>query len=187
MFARNHLVLATRAPVAALSGWTRKSVVLLGRLFWVSLLLIHASAFAKLLRAACGSQALEAEIIGCVWLTVAMAFFVLKAFGVPWLRFRTDRRSQVAILTAILLIHSGPLGLPLASVLAPTNMPLLGALVLAATLDQVHQWCRATTGSRTRRIPGRLCESRSSEGAAVLAPPLSPLIVWAPRPPPRSR
>jgi hypothetical protein len=187
MFARNHLLQGVDAVFPAVRAWAGRNGVRLGRVFWLALLIVHSPAFLKLWRAAYGSQASEASIVGCAWLSAAMLFFVLKAFGVSWLRFRTDRRSRLAIAIAILLIHAGPLGVAPDGILAPGNMPLLGTLFLAANLDRLHQWGRGTLGLRPRPALGQSWQWCWPARVILVAPSLSPLIVRAPRPPPHLR
>jgi len=53
----------------------------------------------------------------CLTLSLAMVFFGLKVLDVAWLRFRTDRRSVVALLVTVALLH--------VDVLQPSNAPPL--------------------------------------------------------------
>ncbi len=76
------------------------------------------------------------ELRGCVLLTCVTLFCVLKVLDVGFLRFHTDRRSQVAIVLAVALLHLG--------VVAPGDqiaiLPEYGTVVAATLLviSMVH-------------------------------------------------
>ena len=172
------------AVAMAASTWAGSVRPKINRAFWAAMLLVHAPALLRSWRGLFGTEGNEAAIVGCVWLTLATLFFVLKVAGVPWLRFRTGRRSRLAILVAILLIHCGPLGVHLDGVLNPGDAPLLSTLLLAAGLDRVQQWWQGTPGTRSLPALRQPREGRVHSGLAVSPSRLSALIIYAPRPPP---
>ena len=77
----------------------------LSRTFWALMFLAHAPALVSAWRYGL-ADGLKVELLGgSLFLSAAMLFFALKLWGVRWLRFRTDRRSFVAICLVVALIH----------------------------------------------------------------------------------
>ena len=73
--------------------------------FWALMGIMHAPALAGAWRS-CIDTGVTLELLGgCLAITASMLFFVLKFWGVSFLRFRADRRSWLAMLLAVGLIH----------------------------------------------------------------------------------
>ncbi|MCG3136790.1 MAG: hypothetical protein HJJLKODD_00626 [Phycisphaerae bacterium] len=68
-------------------------------------------------------QSAEINLISTVGLILASCFFLLKIMDVPWLRFRTDRRSVVTLLVLMLLLHVHAF-MPIETVLTPDTLLL---------------------------------------------------------------
>jgi hypothetical protein len=106
------------------------------RVLWAVLLALHAPALLKTWAALLGGDRRAAVLEGCIWLSFSLAFFTLKIADVPWLAFRTDRRSLTVLLLALVLMHAGPIGVR-GSNAAGGEMPA-AMLLLAACADRVQ-------------------------------------------------
>jgi hypothetical protein len=187
MYSLDQTALVLGSVRAAARRLAEQAVACWSRPFWAALLVVHAPALLRAWRGVVGSHPSEGQIIAAAWLSTAVAFFVLKLAGVSWLRFGTDRRSRIALVMAILLIHCAPLGVCLDGVLAPSDVPLVSTLLLAAGLDGAQRFWRGIIRvgqGRPAELP-HVC--RIAIPPAIFTPRLAPLIVCAPRPPPFRR
>lgn len=71
------------------------------------------------------------QIGRCISLTLSAAFFVLKIADVAWLRMRCDRRSVIAMVAAVALLHAG---VPAHWGAAYSPAPPVSVLALGVTL-----------------------------------------------------
>jgi glucose-6-phosphate-specific signal transduction histidine kinase len=73
--------------------------------FWLLLLILHTPALVASWRFGM-VQGFNAEVLGgCVLLSLAVAFFVLKLFGLRCLRLRLDRQGWITVCLVVALIH----------------------------------------------------------------------------------
>ena len=81
-----------------------------GRLFWLSMFLVHAAALPALWSASGGEADFAVRL--SLWsrlvaLTASAGFFALKIIDVSWLRLKPGWRSGVAAVVVIALVHVG--------------------------------------------------------------------------------
>ena len=90
------------------------------------------------------TDALDMERLGaCGVLTLTMIFFALKVRGVAFLRFRTDRRSRVAVCIVVALLHLDvfrPSGVP---TVVPECAILVATTWLVGSLPVVRRGLRS--------------------------------------------
>ncbi len=102
------------------------------RALWLLMLAVH---IPVLLRCLWGQSSLASQdqnIIAVVGLLLACGFFVLKILDLPWLRFKTDRRSLFALALAVALVHVNLMRYS-GDVLADPVQPLVIANILMVT------------------------------------------------------
>ncbi len=122
-------VLSILAPVSR--GYARLQAVPLRRAFWLLMGLAHAPALISAWRSLVAGGFAAESFGGCVLLTLSMLFFALKLRDVPYLRFRTDRRSCVALCIVVALLHTDAI----VSDDNPTVIPECTALVVTTWLS----------------------------------------------------
>ncbi len=103
----------------------------LGRAFWLLMGLGHAPALIGAWRSLAESGFAVEPFGGCIILTLSMLFFALKLRDVPCLRFRTDRRSWIALCMVVALLHTNAI-LPDGD---PTIAPQCTTLVVTTWLS----------------------------------------------------
>jgi len=74
--------------------------------FWASMGLIHASALVSAWGSFFRGDPGSSSFAACLALSLSMAFFVLKVWGIPVLRFRPSRKAWVAAVLLVVLIHT---------------------------------------------------------------------------------
>ena len=103
------------------------------------MMLVHAPALVSSVRAM-AQVGLESDRLGGLLALVATTiFFGLKIVGVQWLEFATHRRSVVAIILAVVLLHAGSIGAYLDPAWEPTGVPMAATGLLAAGLTSVQR------------------------------------------------
>jgi hypothetical protein len=153
------------------------------RWLWVALLAVHAPAVARAWCTLISGHATAGQMEGCAWLTLSTLFFILKLVRIPWLEFRADRRSALALAVAILLLHAGPLGLRRPD--SPAAEMPAATLILVITLDSVQrQLARVLRTSAGRPGPHFLPLSYACSFMPPLRERSTVLCRHAPRPPP---
>ena len=75
------------------------------RALWLLMLAVHVPAVLKCLWGQSGPVSQEHNIVAGVGLLLACVFFVLKILDLPWLRFKTDRRSLFTLALTVALVH----------------------------------------------------------------------------------
>lgn len=111
---------------------------LLMRGFWLLMLCGHAKATLGAWVALVSGAA--ADPIRVVGLSVAIAFFAFKVFDVAWLRFRTDRRSLVALSLIVALLHAESMGFASTGEFAPQLLATVSAALLLEPVQR--RWRR---------------------------------------------
>lgn len=108
------------------------------RAFWLLMLASHAKAtLGAWISLATDGVFDPARVVG---LSLAVAFFALKFLDVAWLRFRTDRRSLVALALIVGLLHAESMGFASTGEFAPQ---LLATASAAFLLEPVQRrWGR---------------------------------------------
>ena len=102
------------------------------RALWLLMLAVHIPAVLKSLVGQSGPVSPEHNFVAFVGLLLACVFFVLKFLDLPWLRFKTDRRSLFTLALTVALVHVN-LMRPSGDVLADPVQPLVIAHVLMVT------------------------------------------------------
>ncbi len=75
------------------------------RALWLVMIAVHVPVLLKCLWGQSGPPSQDCNIIAVVGLLLACVFFVLKILDLPWLRFKTDRRSLFALALSVALVH----------------------------------------------------------------------------------
>ncbi len=75
------------------------------RALWLLMLAGHVPAVLKCLWSQSDPVSQEHNIVAGVGLLLACVFFVLKILDLPWLRFKTDRRSLFTLAMTVALVH----------------------------------------------------------------------------------
>jgi len=130
---------------------------------WAVMLLLHAPALLKAWKASLASGLSLAQLDGCIALSIATLFFVLKLMGVRWLRFRPGRQSAIAIVLAIGLIHIDCIRPELDGTLAGNCTVVLATTTLVAGLTQLPQAIGSYLTRRMAAVCPRAPRGRSGE------------------------
>jgi len=130
------------------------SSLTLRRSLWASMLVLHVPALFASWRMFIQSGLDVGLLGGCLALSAAMLFFVLKLWGIPCLQFATDRRSLMVITVAVTLLHADAIGTRLNFVAVPENVPLTATALLATGLTRVQSVTKAAL-AHGRGIPKR--------------------------------
>ncbi len=77
----------------------------LRRCAWFGMMAAHVPALVGTWRSLIADGFATEHLGGCVALSLAMLFFVLKLLGTAWLRFPVDRRAWVAMGMIVAMIH----------------------------------------------------------------------------------
>jgi hypothetical protein len=120
------------------------------RLFWTALLVMHLSALRsewEALAPASGNQGWGTSLLRTLALAASAVFFFLKVADVRWLRLHPDRRSIVASLVVIGLLHLNVLERITRTDLSRGPAPL-GIVLFAGTVFESDLFRRAMS-----RIP----------------------------------
>ncbi len=108
------------------------------RAFWLVMLGGHAKAtLAAWVALLWGSASDPVRVVG---LSLAIAFFALKVLDVAWLRFRTDRRSLVALSLIVALLHAESMGFSSTGEFAPQLLATVSAAMLLEPVQR--RWGR---------------------------------------------
>ena len=130
----------------------------------------------------------DSDFVRVASLTGAGLFFVLKLLNVRWLRFRTDRRSLIALCLVLALVHSASLGFTSTGEFAPQLLATVTAAFfldpIQRRLERFHDWL--VRGSVASAAARQVCSSgRSAYAPIVLMPQfLVPRTLASPRAPP---
>ncbi|MCH8851263.1 MAG: hypothetical protein IID41_01265 [Planctomycetes bacterium] len=123
------------------SGTTRAKLL---RALWLLMLAVHTPAVLRCLWGQSSQASQDHNIIAFVGLLLACVFFVLKVLDLPWLRFKTDRRSLVTLALAMALAHANLMRYS-GDVIADPVQPLVIAHILMVTnLVSVRRALRRT-------------------------------------------
>ena len=104
------------------------------RAVWLLMLAVHIPALLRCLwgQSSPVSQDHNIVIVAVVGLLLACVFFVLKILDLPWLRFKTDRRSLFTLALSVALVHVNLMRYS-GDVLADPVQPLVIANILMVT------------------------------------------------------
>lgn len=80
------------------------------------------------------------HILGCLWLTLTVAFLVLKVQDAAFLRFRTDLRSFLALATIVALLHVDLMPPVSDPTLVPECVAVLVTACVIVAAPQVRRW-----------------------------------------------
>ncbi len=147
----------------------------LPRALWLLMLAVHIPVLLRCLWGQSGPLSQDHNIIAVVGLLLACVFFILKILDLPWLRFKTDRRSLFSLALAVALVHVNLMRYS-GDVLADPMQPLVIANILMVTN-------LASVRGFMRRALARL--RRPKYATKVGAAPLGCTIPTADRPPPQ--
>lgn len=94
---------------------------------------------------------------GCVWLSISIAFFALKVLDVSYLRFCTGRRSKVAFVMVVALLHVDLIRPGSDPSIVPDCAAVLATALVIGVLPPVRRgWERVfvrTEAALKRRLP----------------------------------
>ncbi|UCC31903.1 MAG: hypothetical protein JSU86_06420 [Phycisphaerales bacterium] len=137
----------------------------LNRGFWLLMLLAHAPALFSAWRC-CLADGLQLDLLGgCLVLTASMVFFVLKLRDIGWLRFRTDRRSLLALGLVVALIHLDCLRPGLRTEVASKCAVVLVTTAVVVAVPRLTRLLRSACGQRGTTRKCRLPDGRSLDNA----------------------
>lgn len=102
------------------------------RALWLLMLAVHIPVLLRCLWGRSGAVSQDHNIVALAGLLLACVFFVLKILDLPWLRFKTDRRSLVTLALAMALVHVNLMRYS-GDVLADQMQPLVVANILMVT------------------------------------------------------
>ncbi len=89
-----------------LNAWPSEATrAKLPRALWLLMLAVHIPAVLKCLWGQASQVSQDHNIVAVVGLLLACVFFVLKILDLPWLRFKTDRRSLFSLALSVALVH----------------------------------------------------------------------------------
>ncbi len=160
----------------------------LPRALWLLMLAVHIPALLKCLGGQSGPVSQDCNIVAVVGLLLACVFFALKILDLPWLRFKTDRRSLFTLALSVALVHVNLMRYS-GDVLADPVQPLVIANILMATnLASVRGAMRRAL-ARLRRPEYTTKVEAAASGHAIptadrLPPQFSPFSPTIPRAPP---
>ena len=158
------------------------------RALWLVMLAVHVPVLLRCLWSQSGPPSQDRNIIALVGLLLACVFFILKILDLPWLRFKTDRRSLFALALSVALLHvnlmrysddvlADPMqSLVIANILMATNLVGVRRAIRRA-LDQLR-WPGHTTNVEAVHI------ARTIPTADRLLPQFSFFAPTIPRAPP---
>ncbi len=102
------------------------------RALWLLMLTVHVPPLLRCLWGQSSPVSQDHDIVAVVGLLLACVFFVLKTLDLPWLRFKTDRRSLITLALAVALVHVNLMRYS-GDVLADPVQPLVIANILVVT------------------------------------------------------
>ena len=158
------------------------------RALWLLMFAVHIPALLKCLGGQSSPVSPDHNIVAVVGLLLACVFFVLKILDLPWLRFKTDRRSLFTLALAMALVHvnlmrysddvlADPMqSLVIANILMVTNLVGVRRAIRRA-LDQLR-WPEHTTNVKA------VHSARTIPTADRLLPQFSFFAPTIPRAPP---
>ncbi len=126
------------------------------RCVWAAMLFIHVAPLISSWRSFFANGQDIGQIGACLGLTAAAGFFLLKLYGVEFLRFHTDRASCAALGLAVLLVHADVLGAPANGVIGPKYDPIIATTLLIGCVLPARRILRtliAGIRSNARRVP----------------------------------
>jgi hypothetical protein len=148
------------------------------------MLCIHTPALLKYWRVILHGTVSDAQLAGCLWLTLAVAFFLLKLLDPRCLRFQTSARALLTTAVAVLLMHGKTAGLPTYTLALPGDVPLITSSLFAMGLQRVQGLISVLLAAGRRRASRPPVVWAPVRGAAPTPCCWRPLPSRAPRPPP---
>ncbi len=110
----------------------------LSRRIWLALIAVHLPAFITSWNSSfTGSAGMDIHP-NCLWLSGAIAFFILKALDLPQLRFANNNRNIAVITISLALMHLNVIGAHLGFEAIHAGLPLLAAIILATGISSVQ-------------------------------------------------
>ncbi len=145
-FTYNRLIRLLHAPIGRRAARTS---VPFRQLFWLLMLAGHTPALVGAWRSFVVNGLAVERLGGCVLLTLTMVFFALKARDIALLRFRSDRRSWVAIVMVVALLHLDVVRTGDDPTLVPQYTTLIATTWLAVKICLVRRHLRPVLMSAT--------------------------------------
>ncbi len=139
----------------------RSTPPLLTRCLWALMVAAHIPALISAWSVIVQTGLDPSRLGGCLGLSAATAFFLLKLWGVRCLRFETGYRSLITIGVAVVLIHADAIGAHLPGAVLPKELPVAASTLLAAGMSRVQEAVRSLTVAARRPVvpPLSLIES----------------------------
>lgn len=158
------------------------------RVLWAAMAILHAPAFFSAWKSL-GASGLDLGLLAkCIGLSASMLLFVLRFQDVAFLRWRTDRRSCIAIGLVIAVAHLGLLEPATDEVIWLEYGPLVSCTFLLGQPSRMSEDLRAVW-ARLRQVLG--CSPSSMWLHGTIGPDLVQVRCWtslsptcAPRSPP---
>lgn len=159
----------------------------LSRWLWVCMLAVHAPALLAVWRLFLSEGVDAVRLSSFLGLSAAALFFVLKILGVRVLNFERSRRSVVAVVIGIALLHANAIDVRVQNIAIAQEIPVAGSILLAAGLSCVQRVFQ-TALSGGRQTPRQTCRAGwTVRPASLQARQLLPVgCLCAPRAPPFS-
>ena len=158
------------------------------RALWLLMLAVHVPVLLRCLWGRSSAVSQDHNIVALAGLLLACVFFVLKILDLPWLRFKTDRRSLVTLALAMALVHANLMRYS-GDVIADPVQPLVIAHILMVTnLVSVRRALRRTLarlGRAEHTTKAELAHTANTIATTNrLLPQFSPFAPTIPRAPP---
>ncbi len=119
-----------------------QTIARLRRGFWVLLLIFHAPGLLRIFLWSPSGHSAQVNTAAAIGLVLACTLFILKIFGVKWLRFKTDRRSIATLALAVVVAHLNLLRFSDEALTDPAQPLLISNILMASNLVSVRRILR---------------------------------------------
>lgn len=136
---------------------------LLRRGLWLLMVAAHAPACWGAWRSLLAAGSDGSRLGACLALTLAIAFFALKVLDVAWLRFRTDRRSVVALLVIVAVLHVDLIRSDNAPPLLAESTALVATTWLLSLAEPIRRLIKVAIVTAAATLRHTLTLSRSND------------------------
>ena len=167
--------------------YTNKSALVRARFFWIALTALHAPALITFWRVLLLHGTDAVPLGSFLSLNLAALFFALKICGVQLLQFDTDRRSRIAVMVAVALMHAGVIDRQLGGVMQiPPTLPAAAGVLLTSGMPRVRRLIERVLALPTQAARRRPNWALGGLVLAVCARAAGPrALARSPRGPPR--
>lgn len=138
---------------------------LLRRAGWLLVAAAHAPGLVHVWRNFVVSGFAPEHVLGCLWLTLTVAFLALKVRDAAFLRFRTDLRSCLALGVVVALLHVDVIRPGSDPSVVPECTAVLASACAVGALPQARRWLKQVVRKTTTTRAGRKPEAASIDTA----------------------